>query len=796
VASFASESKSHRHLRATIVAVRRDRHGLASVVLLVISACGGGDAPPRSTPPPLAPSAREEPPSQIAPLSPAPPAVAPLVRVALEHDHAIDRAVQAALDRRAMPGAVVVIGRSDGTIFRRAYGARAIDPEREPMSEDTIFDLASVTKVAATTLAAMWLVERGVIELDAPAVRYVPEIADARITIRQLLTHTSGLRAVDLLSEYEGGREASFARMFALRPERAPGRYVYSDVGFIVLGAVLERASGRPLDRLLHEEIYAPLGMNDTGFAPQADLRARVAPTERAERRGGVIIRGEVHDPRAYRLGGIAGNAGLFSSADDLARLARMLLREGELEGARVLSPETVRAMVGGERALGWERGHGSLSERAYGHGGFTGTALWIDPEHDVFLVFLSNRVHPNGRGDVKPLIRELAGIAREAAADVAPRPRVEVLTGIDVLRRDGFRQLVGRRAVLLTNDAARARDGARTLDLLASAPGVTLVRVLAPEHGLSASREGRIASSTDERTGLPVASLFGATRDPTPAMFEDADIVVVDLQDVGARFYTYGATLSRVLAAASARGLPVLVLDRPEPNGGRASGPVCEDELRSFVNHHALPIVHGMTMGELAAFLSAERSLSAALEVVPLEGWRRGMRFADTGLRWTPPSPNLRTPDEVQLYPALALVEGTNVSVGRGTDTPFEVVGAPWMDPEAVIAEIGALPGVRSTPAEFVPMAARYTGRTCRGVRFELTDREAFDPVRTGLAIARALARVHGERWDAEAALPMIGDREVHRAIVEGRSVDEALRSSEARLREFEERRAPHLRY
>jgi uncharacterized protein YbbC (DUF1343 family) len=305
------------------------------------------------------------------------------------------------------------------------------------------------------------------------------------------------------------------------------------------------------------------------------------------------------------------------------------------------------------------------------------------------------------------------------------------------------------------------------------------------------------VASGRDARTGLTVHSLFGRVRDPTPEMLEGIDTIAIDLQDVGVRFYTYGATVGRVLRAARARDLRVVVLDRPEPiGGGEPAGPVREDELASFVNHHALPAYHGMTIGELASLLDEEQAIGARLTIVPLEGWRRGMRFADTGLRWVPPSPNLRTPDEVLLYPAVALVEGTNVSVGRGTETPFELIGAPWMDPDAVLAELGEQPGVRFTATRFVPRSAVHRGVSCRGVRIELVDRGAFDPIRTGLAIARALRRVHRDRWDADAMLPMIGDRAVHRALLEGTDVETLVRSYETRLRAFTSLRERYLRY
>jgi uncharacterized protein YbbC (DUF1343 family) len=371
------------------------------------------------------------------------------------------------------------------------------------------------------------------------------------------------------------------------------------------------------------------------------------------------------------------------------------------------------------------------------------------------------------------------------------------VLTGIDVLRRDRFAELAGARVVLLTHDAARARDGARTIDLLAAAPEVTVVRALSPEHGLSGRSEGRIADAEDERTGVRVHSLFGPNREPSEAALEGADTLVVDLVDVGVRFYTYASTMRRAMEAAHARGMRVVVLDRPDPLGGsEPRGIVCDPSLGSFVNHHPLPTVHGMTLGELARLLDSERTLGAAPTVVRLEGWTRGMRFEDTGLRWVPPSPNLRTCNQVRLYPALGLLEGTNVSVGRGTDTPFEVIGAPWMDSRAVIQELGAIEGVEIEAARFTPASARHRRAACNGLRFTLVDAERFEPVRAALAIARALHRVHPDEWEADAMLPLLGDRELHRALLDGAEVDALMRMAQPALSAFVERRRAHLLY
>jgi uncharacterized protein YbbC (DUF1343 family) len=762
-----------------------------------------------------APSAPDGPEPSIARLPPP-------IRVPLDVEAAIDAAVADAIAQRRIPGCVVALGRRDGIAFLRAYGVRAREPENEPNDVDTIYDLASLTKPIATATAIAILAERGALSFDDPVVRHLPAFRGGglrdQVTIRRLLTHTSGLPAIDPLRAYEGRtREESIARILALPLEATPGaRTLYSDLGFVILGEIVAAASGRSLESFVRDEILGPLGMRDSGYLPDPALRARIAPTERAARRGGVMIRGEVHDPRAFRLGGVSGHAGLFASAPDLARFARAMLGEGELEGRRILAPESVRALVtptrladGVVRGLGWDlrspeeaRAFGGMSEAAYGHLGWTGASIRIDPRLDVFVIVLSNDVHPDGRGDVRPLAASLERIAARAAPRILPPPTRAVLAGIDVEHRDGMPSLRGLRVVLLTHDAARARDGRRTLDVLAAAPDVEVLRVLAPEHGLGVDREGAVGDGRDAATGLPVYSVFGATRRPTDAMLEGADAVVVDLVSVGVRFYTYGSTLHETLAAVARRpGMRVIVLDRPDPLGGAiVEGPSLDPAFRSFVNHHPLALRHGLTMGELARLLDGELGLGLGerLVVVRVEGWQRGETALDLGARWVPPSPNLPDAEAALLYPAVALLEGADVSVGRGTDAPFGLLGAPWMDSEGVLAELRRvhLPGVEVERARFVPRAARHRGRSCQGVRLRLRDPAAYQVLRTGLALVRAVLAVHRDRIDLDRVARMLGRRDLIDALLEGVPIDVVEERARRDAVEFAARRAPYLCY
>ncbi|MEZ6059761.1 MAG: serine hydrolase domain-containing protein [Planctomycetaceae bacterium] len=341
----------------------------------------------------------------------------------------IEEIVQQELSRDRMPGCVILIGYRGSIVYHEAFGHRQLQPEPLPMDKDTVFDMASLTKPMATATSVMKLVEDGQVELDAPVSTYIPEFTGSgkdTITVQQLLTHTGGLIPDNAMSDYENGPDTAFERIHSLGLISDPGtKFGYSDVGFIVLGELVERVSGSSVHEYSQRAIFEPLQMSETGFLPAEPLRARAAPTEQ---RDGHWMQGEVHDPRAFALGGIAGHAGLFSTARDMARYAQMMLNQGSLGGVQVLKPETVERMTAGVevssglRTAGWDMrspyssNRGDLmSSSAYGHGGFTGTGMWIDPELQLFVIFLSNRVHPDGKGSVNPLIGRIGTIAAAA---------------------------------------------------------------------------------------------------------------------------------------------------------------------------------------------------------------------------------------------------------------------------------------------------------------------------------------------------------------------------------------------
>lgn len=799
----------------------------------------------------------------------------------------VDSIIQQAIADGSIPGAVLLVGHNGAVIYRKAYGERSLEPRRAAMTVDTIFDLASLTKVVATTTAVMQLMEQGKVRLNDPVAKYLPEFGQngkEDITVRQLLTHYSGLEPdLDLKTPWEG-KDTAYQMAFAETPAEPPGaHFTYSDINFIVLGALVERVSGEPLDAYAERHIFAPLKMTHTRFVPPASWRAKIAPTQYDENEH--MLWGVVHDPTARRMGGVAGHAGLFSTADDLAKFCQTLLNGGD----GILSTATVQKMTQPEqpptapvlRGFGWDIDSPFSTNRgdllpigSFGHTGFTGTSIWIDPTTETYIILLTNAVHPRGKGSAIALRSKVATEVAAAlnllatekdefraesvtgyneALSAARRMNARngaVKTGIDVLEEHGFDVLkepaaaqstaassdvpsaaspgvtnpgvtnpgvtnpgmanpgvanhaAKRRIGLVTNQTGIDADGKRTIDVLAQAPGIKLDAIFSPEHGVTGTLDTtQVGNTTDAATGVPVYSVYGGTdaeRRPPMDVLKNLDAVVFDVQDAGVRFYTYETTLGYFLEAAAQADIELIVLDRPDPiTGSFVQGPVSDAGHESFTNYWTLPVRHGMTMGELAKMLNAERGINAKLTVVPMEGWQRGDWFDSTGLEWVNPSPNLRSLTEAALYPGVAMIEGTNVSVGRGTDSPFELLGAPWMKSRELAAYLNArgISGVRFVPVRFTPAAAVYSGQECQGVNLVLTDRNGLDAPELGIELAAALHKLYPADFKIERMQDLLVSQSVYDALMAGEDPRRIEQDWMDGLEKFEKVREKYLIY
>jgi uncharacterized protein YbbC (DUF1343 family) len=765
----------------------------------------------------------------------------------------VDPIIQEAIRDHKIPGAVLLVGHGGKVVYRKAYGARALEPRREAMTADTIFDLASLTKVVATTTCVMQLFEQGKIKLNDPVARYLPEFAQNGkddITVRQLLVHYSGLREdLDLSDRWSKdkwqGKDTAYRMAFAEKPVLPAGsRFLYSDINFITLGALVERVSGEPLEVYASRNVFQPLGMTHTRYRPPLTWKSKIAPTEYDDNH--VMLRGVVHDPTAERMGGVAGHAGVFSTADDLAKFAQALLKGG----GKVLAPVTVEKMTTPQqppnatavRGFGWDLDSPFSSNRgellplgSYGHTGFTGTSLWIDPTTDTYIILLTNAVHihavrSEGGSAIALRTKVASAVAAALRLTVSEQDRVRlakitgynesmaagrrvnerngaVKTGIDVLEESNFYLLLGdapqRRVGLLTNQTGMDSQGRRTIDVLANTPRVALDAIFSPEHGVEGTQDTTaIGDTKDAVTGVAVYSVYGgsdAARRPSLDVLKKLDVLVIDLQNAGARFYTYETTLGYFLEAAAKAGIPVVVLDRPNPiTGAVMQGPVGDAGHETFTNYFPLPVRHGMTMGELAQMFNAERGIHARLSVSPMQGWMRGDWFDETGLAWVNPSPNLRNLTEAALYPGVALIEGTNVSVGRGTDTPFEVVGAPWVNARELAQYLNGrgITGVRFVPVSFTPNASSYSGKACHGVNLVLLDRNGLDAPELGVELASALEKLYPQQFRMDAVKDMLVNAAAFEALTAGRDPRRITDDWREGIEAFQKMREKYLLY
>lgn len=794
----------------------------------------------------------------------------------------IDALVEKDIADKKLPGAVVIVGHQGKIVYRKAFGNRAIVPNVEKMTVDTVFDVASLTKPIATATSIMILVERGELRLNDTIGKFIPEIEDEnakKVTILQLLTHVSGYQPDFDLREKWTGREGMLEALKKEKLKQPAGtKFVYSDIGFIVLAEILQRVNRKAVNDFVVSNIYQNLGMRNSKFVPCFEIdgaslsdncfviddenSSRYAPTEYIrgqqnylgskfegdEKTGNSILRGFVHDPTAFRMNGIAGHAGLFSTADDVARYCQMLLNGGILDGKRIMSPNTVAKMTspyvisedGATRGLGWDMNTSFSGNRgelfplgSFGHTGFTGTGVWVDRVSQTFVVFMSNRVHPDGKGDVGPLRAKIATVAASAIekypieamrlaesiywSQVTPQiekfksqqsavssqqtvKNVTVLNGIDVLEKENFKSLENLKIGLVTNHTGKNLSGKQTIDILFEAKNVKLVSLFAPEHGIRGELDqNKIDDGVDEKTKLPIYSLYGETRRPKPEHLQGLDAIVFDIQDIGVRFYTYEATLLNVMEEAAKAKIPVIVLDRPNPiNGATVEGAVADADKLSFVVSHTVPLRHGLTIGELGQMMNSDKKIGADLRVIKMQNWSRSMWFDETGQTWINPSPNMRSLTQATLYPGIGLMETTNLSVGRGTDTPFEIIGAPWLDGQKLAKYLNEknLSGVRFVPVRFTPKSSVFKDENCGGINIVITNRTAYKSVATGIEIALAIRKLFPNDWQPEKYNRLLGNAEIFELVRRGETLQIIENAQRKKIDEFIASRARFLLY
>ncbi len=740
---------------------------------------------------------------------------------------AVDAAIMAAIEQGKTPGGVLWIERK-GQSYKKAFGNRSLVPTKERTTLDTIYDLASLTKVIATAPSIVKLHEQGKLSVHDPVAKHLPEFAvnnKGEVTILNLLTHSSGLRPGLSLSPAWVGNEHAIRLACAESLRTQPGtEFKYSDINYILLGQIVHEVSGIPLHEFARREIYNPLQMSETDYLPRSNKQARIAPTTTTDTG---VIRGVVHDPTSSRMGGVAGHAGLFSTASDLARFARMLLNRGRLNGKQILSPASINLMTSNQsptaiqhqRGLGWDiaspysspRGH-RFEIGSFGHTGWTGTSIWIDPFSETFVIFLANRNHPTEDGSVIALRRTIGTLTADAligydfpkkspARDSAPKkPKLGVNSsnGIDVLKETQFKALDGMAIGLITNHTGKSREGESTIDLLHQSPTVSLKALFSPEHGIRGKEDSQVSDSRDTKTGLPIFSLYGTTRKPMPNHLEGIDALVFDIQDIGCRFYTYISTMGLAMEAAAEAEIKFIVLDRINPiTGSKVEGPMLTGKT-SFIGYHPIPVRHGMTVGELAQLFKSEKSLNLDLEVIPVTNWKRALWLDETRIPWINPSPNMRSLTQATLYPGIGLLEMADLSVGRGTSTPFELLGAPYINADKLASQIQQLnlPGIQVTPVHYTPNASKFANELCHGVQFQITDRSQFRPITLGLNIARILHQDYPAQFELTKVNRLLINPEAIAQIRQGEDISAIFAAWEPALAEFKKRRQSHLLY
>ena len=710
------------------------------------------------------------------------------------------------------PGAVLLIMEKGELVKHTAYGNALVYRGSEaletpqPMTVETLFDLASLTKIFATTFAIMKLEDDGLIKTSDYVHQYLDGFdteEKSLMTIDHLLTHTSGFDGSHRFFDpdnyygedyYSLDRNETMSLLPLLSLKYPTGTdTIYSDLGFITLGAIVESVTGTPLDVYLEGTIYSDLDLSQTLYKPldKSIQKDNIVATERMGNTRGnryewpeirtYTLQGEVHDELAfYAMNGVSGNAGLFSNAYEVAIMSQTLLNGGVYGEQRIFNEKTVekftkQSQMNQRYCLGFDvagykdnyrRYSMMASDQAYGKTGWTGTNVLIDPTHDLVVILLTNKRHTpyeSGRflgsdyqtGKYAPIISQIYEMLLDTASydyeyveegHSDESTKTDIILGID--RLDEYAgQYKNQRVGLITNNSGKTSSGESSIDALYE--HMDLVALFSPEHGIDGQLEAgqRYGSTRDGVTDLPVYSLYGKDLKPTKKMLEGLDVLAFDIQDVGTRYYTYIYTMLNAMEACGENNVEFVVFDRPNPLGGlQIGGNLVQEAYTSFVGMYPLPIRHGLTVGELAMYANATYELDCDLTVIPMKHWQRSMGYSGTTLTFTAPSPNMRRLETAMVYPGTCLMEGTNISEARGTDYPFEMIGAPFVNPYRLADELESygLEGVTFIPTSFMPDSAKYEDQLCYGVRIKVDDTVTYKPLAVGISILYALQNLY----------------------------------------------------
>jgi uncharacterized protein YbbC (DUF1343 family)/CubicO group peptidase (beta-lactamase class C family) len=722
-----------------------------------------------------------------------------------DQEVSIKKAFKEALKESQAPGGVLYIGDSHSTHLHIASGNRQTFPKMKPAKKDTLYDLASVTKVVGTATAIMQLRDLQKLSLDQPITDFVPLPELNQITLKHLLTHTSGLVAVERYFTSMTSLDAMLQRYAKEGIEYLPNvEHLYSDVGYMLLGRVVEEASREPLDTYCNKHIFTPLDMNRTSYNPPKAWLNNCAPTENDPWRG-KLVHGEVHDENTWAVGGISGHAGIFSNALDLAKFCRGLMTGKilKLDSLREMTTMNIKPLYPWQ-GLGWQidpwstKKTGFLPSRvAFGHTGWTGTSIWMDLDKDLFTILLSNTCHPNREDRDNETLRRIV----HTAIGNSFYTHTNTHTGLDRLIRENFKVIEDRRIALLTNHAAVDQHGRHILDVLGYAPDLQLKRLYSPEHGIRGQAEAGEKIEGQE-SSIPVTSLYGKQKAPELDELKQIDVFLIDLQDIGARYYTYMATMKACLEACAQADVPVVVLDRPNPvNGITIEGPIAQNTT-SLVSSTAIPIRHGMTMGELAVWFQ-ENDLKHAnlqLDINYLDNWQPHRMFDECTLPWFPPSPNMPDPHTALLYVGTCLIEGTNLNEGRGTETPFKILGAPWLDTKAVLKEISPKDsvGCRLESKKYTPVSIpgkasnpKYNNEECNGIRIHIHEPKKVHAFQLTIAVLTAIQKIQPDKLEFNSFFDTLaGGPDIRERFKKGQSANKIIKAYQTELEQFNQQR------